>query len=120
MTLPVDVESAGGDEYDPRAVKLLKTIYIVTLTIEALHPETESEYGPPPVTQSYMDELVAAFKCGEELLERENKEEFLQDVSTLDDETLVEVRGTLVYAARHFGIEIDLPAPGDGGARVDE
>lgn len=98
------------DDLDPTSTKILHTYYLTATVLEAIRYGTENDCIPDTVTQSYVDELEAAFRCCQRLREHPKFESFLTDVSALPDDLLVELRGSVVYVAQHFGIEIDLPS----------
>jgi len=116
--LDIFVESAHEPEdFDPTAVKILYTVYTTFELLEELNGAVESGAidptdPPEPITQDYIDALEDVIRCWNKIADRDDYEAFLQDVGTLDAELLAEVRGTIVYVGRHFGIDIELPAPG--------
>jgi hypothetical protein len=116
----VDVDSDPSDDLDPVAVDIMHTVYVATRALREIRAAVDAGVidpanPPAPLTQEYVDALEDAVRCWQTLTDRDDYEAFLQDVSTLDDELLAEVRGTIVYVGQHFGIEIDLPAPSEEG-----
>jgi hypothetical protein len=112
--LDILVENNPPEDFDPTAVKILYTVYATTELLEELNEAVESGAidpadPPEPITQGYIDALEDVIRCWNKIAERDDYEEFLQDVGTLDKPMLVELRGTVVYVGQHFGIGIDLP-----------
>jgi hypothetical protein len=122
--VPITVENDPPDDIDPVAVDVMYTVYATTELLEeigdAVDAGTIDPTDPPaPLTQAYIDALEDVIRCWQTLQERDDYDEFLKDVSVLDEAMLSELRGTVVYVGQHFGIDIDLPAPDEtaGGDR---
>lgn len=60
--------------------------------------------------------VARGIDCGTEILERAaDNSAIRRDLSRLDPALLREARASLVYAAGHLGLDVDLPAP-EGGS----
>lgn len=133
--LPIDIpfEIDSDAELDETFVQVLRVIHATKLTIEGLaasdrdnpqelaheirHLVEQHEIVATPeatdaVHHNYAQALTAAFRCGSNLLARDDVEELKQDFSQIDDETLQEVRSTIGYVSGYFGIDLDLPSRG--------
>lgn len=61
--------------------------------------------------EDYFEALDDAYRCGEQLLERDDLEEVQRDLTVIDHETLIELRATIGYVAPHLGFNIEFPDP---------
>lgn len=110
--LSTTLDSDAEDGVDERWVRTLQTVYAITEVYQQMR--TAQQNGVPLggfLDQEYADELAGAFYVGQELLERDDRDQIREDMSQLDAETLAEVRGSIGYVAPHLGIDLDLPAP---------
>jgi len=125
-----ELSPAERVEYDGTYLQVAKTVWVASQLIEAIeHPDSappeanqlvgalrqelaRNEDLPNDVDQDYGDELVAAFKAGNRMLNRDDREQLEQNFSTIDNDTIQELRATVGYVAPHFGIEIDFPDTG--------
>lgn len=132
--LPIDIPlniDADGD-WDETFVQVLRVIHATNLTIEGLgapHRDNSRELaheirhlvgqheivGTPEasdaVHHNFAQALTAAFRCGEDLLARDDVADLQEDFSQIDDETLADVHLTIGYVSGYFGIDLDLSAP---------
>lgn len=130
-TLEIDATAEFTEDVsdiDRAFLDVARTTYTVSLLLDAMaYPENASPEGmeirnaiESSVSASefaddreeYGAALVEAFKCGRNLVNRDDVDALKQDFAgNIDEDTLRELRGTIVYVAGHLGLDVDLPAP---------
>lgn len=104
----------SGDGLDPAYVDTSLVVWGASSVLQNIREALENDIELRPlVTQEYIDELEAAFRCGEKVIYHDDVEAIKRDMSLLDDELLVELRGTVGYIAPHFGVDLQLPIPSE-------
>ncbi|AKU09904.1 hypothetical protein [Haloferax gibbonsii] len=99
-------------DLDPTYVDIAHVVWGVSKVLDNIRSAVENGIElRSQITQEYVDELEAAFWCGKKVINHEDAEDIKQDVSLLEDDILIELRGTIGYVAPHFGIALQLPDP---------
>jgi hypothetical protein len=108
-------EGISPEEYDEKLLRIFEVALCSEMALEEVKKRWangEYEMAPSPL---YVNTLREARDVGQEFLRKYDTPETRGDLSNVDREDVVKLRGTVVEVAPHFGVDLEVAGLVDDG-----